>query len=622
MSRLAAALVIPALALTGVLVPAPALAATAGSTVTPAALLAELKVVTPSTVTYDRDLFAEGIDADGDGCRTRQEVLIAESLVPATVTGTCTVTAGRWLSSYDGAVVTDPTLLEMDHVVALKETWVSGAYAWTSAQRSDYANDLSIDATLRMVTSGTNQAKSDSDPAKWVPTNAAARCEYAIDWIEVKTRWRLSVDAAEKTALQGLLTTYCGSTTMIAPAVRTDLPTPTTTPTATVTPKPTTPAPKPTTPAPAPGGGVTPLAAGVHRLAGADRYATAAAIASRFKPGVPVVYVASGANYPDALSASGVAGVQDSPLLLVTKSAIPSSIWTQVTRLKPKQIIIAGGTGVVSSAVQKKLATVAPVTRISGADRYATSRALATSGPARSGTSFVATGRDFPDALSASAAAAKQGGPVVLVDGKRGSVDAATRDALKAVKTTRVRIAGGTGAVSSGIESSLKSSFTVNRHSGTDRYSTAVAINKAVFPTASTVYLAVGSGYADALAGGALAGATDSPLFLVEKSCVPKVVRDQVLALDPKTIVLLGGTGVISNAVGSLNVCTTPAKPAPKPTPAPTTPSRPADVDCGDFSTWASAQAWFDRYYPYYGDIARLDADGDHRACESLPGAP
>lgn len=602
MHRLVIALiVVPAVALIGALTPIAATAATPGSAVAPSALLEELPVMTPATVTYNRDLFAEGLDVDGDGCRTRQEVLLAESYAPVETVDTCTIVSGEWHSLYDGAVVNDPTALEMDHVVALKETWVSGAHSWTNDQRADYANDLDIDQTLRLVTSATNQAKSDSDPAKWVPSNSSALCEYAIDWITVKYRWKLSVDSAEKTALQGLLSSYCGATTMVVPVVRTDVPTPT--------------APVTQTPTPEPTGGVNPLPGGVHRLAGADRYATSAAIASRFKPGVPVVYVASGANYPDALSASGLAGFQESPLLLVAKYEVPSSVWTQLTRLKPKRIIIAGGSGVVSGSVQKKLATVAPVQRIAGADRYETSRALAKASPAKSGTSFVATGRDFPDALSASPAAAKQGGPVILLDGKRSSIDSATRDALKAVGTNRVRIAGGTGVVSSGIQTSLQNSFAVNRHAGADRYSTAVAINKAVFPSAGTVYLAVGTGYADALAGGALAGATDSPLFLVQRTCVPKVVRDQIVALSPSTIVLLGGTGVISNSVGSLTLCAT----APKP---PAKPSVPDDVDCADFSTWRAAQDWFNKYYPYYGDIARLDHDGDRIACETLPGAP
>ena len=54
-----------------------------------------------------------------------------------------------------------------------------------------------------------------------------------------------------------------------------------------------------------------------------------------------------------------------------------------------------------------------------------------------------------------------------------------------------------------------------------------------------------------------------------------------------------------------------------------TIPPNPGNTkNCGDFSTWAEAQAWYDLYYPHYGDIGELDGDGDGTACESLPGAP
>ncbi|WP_284329306.1 S-layer homology domain-containing protein [Demequina litorisediminis] len=55
------------------------------------------------------------------------------------------------------------------------------------------------------------------------------------------------------------------------------------------------------------------------------------------------------------------------------------------------------------------------------------------------------------------------------------------------------------------------------------------------------------------------------------------------------------------------------------PASTPSQPSMPADKDCADFATHAQAQAWFLKYYPYYGDFARLDADGDMSACDTLP---
>ncbi len=196
---LAAAVTASALMISSLAAASPALAAPPeGASVAPSVLLSELRVATPSPVTYNRDLFAEGIDADGDGCNTRREVLQAESLVPVTIVAGCTITAGEWYSWYDGVTWTDPAQLEMDHLVALKEAWHAGAHAWTNQQRSDYANDLGIDATLTVVTGSVNGAKSHFDPTTWVPSVESARCTYASDWITVKYRWNLSVDTAEK----------------------------------------------------------------------------------------------------------------------------------------------------------------------------------------------------------------------------------------------------------------------------------------------------------------------------------------------------------------------------------------------------------------------------------------
>ncbi|KZE95356.1 N-acetylmuramoyl-L-alanine amidase LytC [Agromyces sp. NDB4Y10] len=572
-----------------------------GAPVAPAALLAELTVAADATVPYDRDRFAEGIDADGDGCNTRREVLIAESRVPVTISSGCTITAGEWFSWYEGVTQTDPAMLEMDHLVALKEAWISGAHAWTDQQRSDYANDLDIDATLTMVTGAQNSAKSAYDPANWLPSYTPSRCAYAADWITVKYRWNLTVDTAERSALASLVEANCAGVEIVVPPVRDD-----------------------TASTPAAGGGANALPAGTHRLSGIDRYATAAQVSSRFNPGVASVYVATGANYPDALSAAAAAGAAGVPLLLVQPTAIPTVVWNELLRLQPQRIIIAGGTGVVSSAVQAKLTSIAPVERLAGADRYATSRLIAEHADLTGATAFIADGRNFPDALSAAAVAGSSSGGVVLVPGGASSADTATRNTLTGIGASNVRIAGGTGAVSSGIETSLRSTFGVQRFGGADRYATSTLINGSGFSSASTVFLANGTNFPDALAGGALAGALGSPMFIVQQNCVPKVVRDKILSYGPTTVVLLGGTGSLSTAVANLTECAAPAPaPTPTPTPTPSVPANPGNTkNCSDFATWSQAQNWFDYYYPYYGDVAQLDADNDRIACESLPGAP
>ncbi|MGB3730963.1 GmrSD restriction endonuclease domain-containing protein [Microbacterium sp.] len=168
-------------------------------------LVEQLRVEAPATVPYVRDLFFEGQDADADGCRTRQEVLLEESQLDPVVDPPCTVTTGQWLSYYDNVLHVDSAAVEMDHLVALKEAWVSGAWSWTDAQRQDYANDLDDYRTLNMVTASVNSAKADKDPASWLPSYLLVRCRYVAEWTAVKWRWNLSVDSAEKSAILDVL---------------------------------------------------------------------------------------------------------------------------------------------------------------------------------------------------------------------------------------------------------------------------------------------------------------------------------------------------------------------------------------------------------------------------------
>lgn len=158
---------------------------------------------------YSRARFPHWVDANGDGCHTREAVLISESKVRAIRTSNCTVTTGRWVSAYDGARWTNPADVDIDHLVALKEAWVSGAHGWSKRNRKGFANDLRFKPALQAVTDNVNQSKSDRDPAEWLPSRA--RCKYAINWVQVKHRWRLKVDRAEHAALQRLLSGDCGS---------------------------------------------------------------------------------------------------------------------------------------------------------------------------------------------------------------------------------------------------------------------------------------------------------------------------------------------------------------------------------------------------------------------------
>ena len=146
---------------------------------------------------YDRDLFADWYDADRDGCNTRKEVLIAESLDPVQIGSGCSISGGRWFSIYDNVETTDSSKFDIDHMVPLSEAWDSGAWNWNADQRKHFANDLDQPFFLIAVTASSNRSKSDRDPVQWMPPNAGYHCTYVRIWIEIKRAWDLSVDQAE-----------------------------------------------------------------------------------------------------------------------------------------------------------------------------------------------------------------------------------------------------------------------------------------------------------------------------------------------------------------------------------------------------------------------------------------
>jgi len=160
---------------------------------------------------HDRKLFKHWVDANGNGKNTRADVLIAESLVSVRFSSTGkTVSTGKWVSLYDGVTWTKASDVDIDHVVALAEAWRSGAWKWSAARRQAYANDLGVAWTLRAVTDNVNQEKSDDDPTYWLPPLESATCLYLTEWVAVKIRWKLSVDAEERQSIRdGWLDARC-----------------------------------------------------------------------------------------------------------------------------------------------------------------------------------------------------------------------------------------------------------------------------------------------------------------------------------------------------------------------------------------------------------------------------
>ena len=150
---------------------------------------------------YDRDLFRHWTDDDRDGCNAREEVLLLESVIRPTVSGDCNI-QGRWISAFDGEITTNTSNFDVDHMVPLKEAWDSGAHAWSSDRREQFANDLESPYSLIAVSRSSNRSKGADDPAGWMPPNRSYWCEYVYAWTSVKIRWNLSADSSEIRALR------------------------------------------------------------------------------------------------------------------------------------------------------------------------------------------------------------------------------------------------------------------------------------------------------------------------------------------------------------------------------------------------------------------------------------
>ena len=208
-------------------------------------VLASIKVENEYKSGYRRSLFVHWSDLDGNGCDTREEVLKRDSISkPQVDPYRCYVVAGDWYSKYDGKTLSDRSDVDIDHVVALKEAWDSGAWAWSMSQRQAFANDLTDRRTLIAVTDRVNASKSDKDPSNWMPPLKSYWCTYLGDWISVKARWGLSMDQSEFGRIKNLLASDCSTLTIagrgavpsLAGAPTTSATTATTTPRTTVAP--------------------------------------------------------------------------------------------------------------------------------------------------------------------------------------------------------------------------------------------------------------------------------------------------------------------------------------------------------------------------------------------------
>ncbi|MGI1658552.1 MAG: cell wall-binding repeat-containing protein [Desulfitobacterium sp.] len=263
---------------------------------------------------------------------------------------------------------------------------------------------------------------------------------------------------------------------------------------------------------------VTVTATGINtiRLGGANRYETSVQISKEGWPnGSSYVVLATGNNYPDALSAAPLAQKYNAPILLADKT-LPQVTLNEITRLKPSQIFICGGTGVISKTIENQLSSMGIITeRLQGNDRYETSVAIAKKLGVTSGELIVVNGFEWSDALSISPIAAKKGIPILLTD--KSNFPNSVKTFVNSNNFSKTYVLGGTDLIGNQVKNALPNS---ERIIGSNKYERNINILKQFEDNIdlSRVCIATGSDFPDALSGSALAANLSSAIVLVDNN--------------------------------------------------------------------------------------------------------
>lgn len=296
-----------------------------------------------------------------------------------------------------------------------------------------------------------------------------------------------------------------------------------------------------------------------ERIFGSDRYATSASIAENFDSGtIDNVIIASGNDFPDALSGSVLSKKLNAPILLVN-STVSDSMETINYILghlnKTGDIYILGGTGAVSDEFVQYLKSegFSNISRLGGTDRFSTNKKIVDELGGSKGTPIIiANGYDFPDALSVSSAAAVNGYPILL--SSAADLSDTIKQEITSLQPSKVYVIGGTGAISKSITDECKtllpslSDADLIRISGADRYETSENICKYFNLNSNTIFVASGVNFPDALSGSALAAKMSAPIILTDGSNITNQ-EQYINSTNYVNKVLLGGTQVVSPEV-------------------------------------------------------------------------
>jgi putative cell wall-binding protein len=301
------------------------------------------------------------------------------------------------------------------------------------------------------------------------------------------------------------------------------------------------------------------LSPGVKRIGGKDRYEVSTGISQELEnQGAysDTIIITRGDLYTDALSGGPLAALEGAPVLLTGTNALPNTTLYEIIRRSPEKAIILGGTGSVSSNVENQLRSngIETIQRIGGKDRFAVSAGVAEQIADFSDTAIIASGLNFPDALSASGMAGYAGMPILLV-GTNTVPDSIQTFITNHPHIKNFIIVGGPATVSDQVMTKIKqlrSGAVVERIGGLNRYQ--VSINAAKYGIEnygmdpSTLVFARGDVFADALSGSPLASFMGAPILLTTSSKLEGNIENYLKQKQEETdfMYILGGTGSVS----------------------------------------------------------------------------
>lgn len=286
----------------------------------------------------------------------------------------------------------------------------------------------------------------------------------------------------------------------------------------------------------------------IKRLAGANRYETSSII-SKYGWGSTSdnVILATGEDFPDSLCAAPLAAKLNAPILLTNKDSLNIFTKSEITRLKPKNVYIIGGQGVVSVAAENEIRKMNINTiRIAGSNRYETSIQVAKfmDNPKEA---FVTTGDDFPDSLSVASIAAKRGDPIILTT--KDSISSDFMNYLVNNNITKSYVIGGPALISDNVYNQLPN---CTRVYGKNRYETNVNVLNTFSDVLnlSNVFITTGEDFPDALSCSSLAGINSAPIILTNIRG-EEVTKNFYKSINPfiKNLNLLGGEAVVPSSI-------------------------------------------------------------------------